>query len=472
MRETIRFRLTLWYVAFLTVLLLLFAGIIAVVENRNEAIELDATLRAAAHAVARGPHSPDSLPRLDEIPRLLKAEHPDGGLYLRLSTPDGRLLRVAGDTRLAEQVAAPRSWHDSGTVATVSLPSGKRARVYREEQSASAWGKIRVEVGGVNRDHRELIRLLGAIALAAPPTLALAVLMGLFLAGRALQPMEAVTRTARSLSAGDLSRRIALPGPNDEIKRLADTFDAMLARLEAAFRSQQSFVADASHELRTPLTILQGHADLVLSDPHADIGQYRRAMEVMRSEVRRLSRLVASLLTLARADAGSLTVAPDWVDLAALCDDALAHLRPLAGTRTLAREGPSELLMLGDPDWLRQLLLNLIENAIRHTAPDGTIRIVIAHHGGSIHVEIRDDGSGIASEHLPHVMDRFYRADKARSRSQGGAGLGLPIARWIVEQHHGTIALESAPGIGTTARITLPAPREAQPESEAAEAPQ
>src|SRR5207248_4639895 len=131
-------------------------------------------------------------------------------------------------------------------------------------------------VAGTIRDHGELVRLLEGIALAVPPTLALAVLVGLFLAGRALQPMEAITRTAQELSAGDLSRRIALPGPNDEIKRLADTFDAMLARLETAFRSQQNFVADASHELRTPLTILKGHADLALTDPEADPEQRRR----------------------------------------------------------------------------------------------------------------------------------------------------------------------------------------------------
>src|SRR5262249_54192431 len=155
-------------------------------------------------------------------------------------------------------------------------------------------------------------------------------------AGGALRPMESIIRTAEELSAGDLSRRIALPGPNDEIKRLADTFDAMLARLEGSFRSQQSFVADASHELRTPLTILQGHADLALSDPDTEPQQLRRALEVVGAEVRRLSRVVASLFTLARADAGSLAVALEPVDLAALCEETIYRLRPLAGTRTLA----------------------------------------------------------------------------------------------------------------------------------------
>src|SRR5262249_16765303 len=149
--------------------------------------------------------------------------------------------------------------------------------------------RFRVEVAGVMSDHRELARLLEGMVLAAPLTLGLAVVVGLFLAGRALRPMEAVTRTARELSAGDLSRRIALPGPNDEIKQLADTFDAMLARLETAFRSQQNFVADASHELRTPLTILKGHADLALSDAEADPEQRRRALEVISGEARRLS---------------------------------------------------------------------------------------------------------------------------------------------------------------------------------------
>jgi heavy metal sensor kinase len=317
--------------------------------------------------------------------------------------------------------------------------------------------RYRVEVAGETRDHRELARLLEGIGLAAPFTLGLAVLFGLFLAGRALQPMESVIRTARELSAGDLSRRIALLGPNDEIKRLADTFDAMLARLETAFRSQQSFVADASHELRTPLTILQGHADLVLSDPEASPEEFQRAMAVVSAEARRLSRIVESLLTLARADAGSLTVAAEPVDLAGIAQETLSRLRPLAGPRTLAYDGPSELIAAGDPDWLRQLLLNLIENAIHHTGPDGEVRIIARGRGARVLLEVWDDGCGIAPQHLPHVFDRFYRVDKSRSRAHGGAGLGLAIARWIVEQHRGTIALISRPGAGTTVRVTLPA---------------
>jgi heavy metal sensor kinase len=460
MRESIRVRLTLWYTGFLTALLILFSGIVAVVELRNEAIELDAALRAAARAAARRLQRSEPASHLEEIVRLVEAEHPGGGLYLRLFDSGGRLVHVVGNRRLGQQVALPRAWPATGVAETVQLASGEGVRVYRETWTDPAGGRIRVEAGGVSRDHQELIRLLEAIALAAPPTLAVAVVMGLFLAGRALRPMDLVRKTAQELGAGDLSRRIALGGPNDEIKRLADTFDGMLARLEASFRSQQRFVADASHELRTPLTILQGHADLVLSDPEAGLPHYRRALEVVSTEVHRLSRLVASLLTLARADAGSLTVAPEWIDLTALCEDTLTHLRTLAGTRQLACEGPSELIVAGDPLWLRQLLLNLVENAIQHTAPDGTIRITTGLNQNRVCLTVRDDGSGIEPEHLPHVLDRFYRSDKARSRARGGAGLGLAIVQWIVAQHHGTIALESTPGVGTAVLITLPVPRE------------
>jgi signal transduction histidine kinase len=496
MRETIRVRLTLWYAGFLAALLLVFAGIVAAAEHRNETIELDAMLRATARGAEKWLQPSVSVQHLQEITELAGAGHPEELLCLRLITPDGRPLRIIGDARLARQIPIAHSWPVEGVAETVRLSSGERVRVYRETQSRDARRKIRVEAVGVNSDHRELVRLLGAIALAAPPMLGLAVLMGLFLAGRALQPMEAVTRTARELSAGDLSRRIALPGPNDEIKQLADTFDAMLTRLEAAFRSQQSFVADASHELRTPLAILQGHADLALSDPHEDPRQCRRALEVVSAEVRRLSRMVASLLTLARADAGSLTVLSEPVDLMELCEETLCRMRPLAGARTLACEGPSTLVTLGDADWLRQLLLNLIENAIHHTAPDGQIRVAMALSGSntllgaktapaggpymtrsntllgattapaggpfltgeSVRVEVRDDGCGIASEHLPHLFDRFYRVDKARSRAHGGAGLGLSIARWIVERHGGAIQITSQPGVGTVVVVRLPAP--------------
>jgi heavy metal sensor kinase len=458
MGETIRVRLTLWYASFLAGLLLVFAGIVTMAELRNEAIELDATLRTAA--VAAGELlEPDELgdppPQLSE---LIGAERIARLLYVRLLSVEGRPLKLVGDARLARQVPLPRHWPVSGVFRTLALPGGGSARIFREERLDANGRPFRVEVVGIIRDHHELERLLRSIALAAPPTLGLAVLMGLFLAGRALQPMEAITRTAQQLSAGDLSRRIGLSGPSDEIKRLADTFDAMLGRLEASFRSQQSFVADASHELRTPLTILQSHADLALSDPAADPSQCRRALEVVSAEVRRLTRVVASLLTLARADAGSLVVATEPVDLAELCEETLRRLRPLAGQRTITYQGPPELLIEGDADWLRQLLMDLVENAMHHTPVDGSIRITGKLAGDTVRVEVRDDGCGIAAEHLPHLFDRFYRVDKSRSRARGGAGLGLSIARWIVERHRGTIELRSQLGVGTTVVIALPAP--------------
>jgi heavy metal sensor kinase len=458
MRETIRVRLTLWYVGFLAMLLLIFAGIVAAAQLRNEAQELDGTLRAAALAAQKPLAARGAELRAGEEDDPAEGGQTEDLLYVRFLTPDGHILKIAGNARLAREAPLPRRWPAEGALETVSFPSGERVRVYRGLLRVDAGRTVRVEAAGVSQDYRELERLLAGIALAAPPTLGLAVLMGLFLAGRALRPMEAITDTARELSAGDLSRRIALRGPNDEIKRLADTFDAMLARLEAAFRSQQSFVADASHELRTPLTIVQSHTDLALSDPQADVQQCRQTLAVVSAEVRRLSRVVTGLLTLARADAGHLNVSPGPVDLADLCEETLRRLRPLAAARTLAYEGAPELVVDGDADWLRQLLLNLVENAIHHTAPDGAIRLITHREEDEIRLEVRDNGCGIAPEHLPHLFDRFYRVDKARSRARGGAGLGLSIARWIVEQHGGTIRLVSEPRAGTEVVVTLPAP--------------
>jgi signal transduction histidine kinase len=455
MGETIRVRLTLWYVGFLAALLLVFAGIVTAAELRNEAIELDSTLRTAARGAPELLEPADPNEPQEGISALADGEHHVSLLYARVLTPEGKLLKVVGNSDLARGVPPPGVWPVPGAAHTARLPSGARFRVYRVTEFGPGGRPVRVELAGVTSDHRELERLLEGIALAAPPTLGLAVLMGLFLAGRALQPMEAVTKTARELGAGDLSRRIALRGPNDEIKRLADTFDGMLGRLEASFRSQQSFVADASHELRTPLTILQSHADLSLSDPASDPRQCRQALEVVSAEARRLSRVVAGLLTLARADAGSLPVACEPVDLAELCEETLCRVRPLAGERALAYDGPPELLVDGDPDWLRQLLLNLVENAIHHTGPDGTIRFTGQRREAGIRLEISDDGCGIAREHLPHLFDRFYRVDKARSRARGGAGLGLSIAAWIVKQHGGAIELITQPDAGTTAVVTL-----------------
>ncbi len=239
--------------------------------------------------------------------------------------------------------------------------------------------------------------------------------------------------------------------------RLARTFDEMIARLDDAFRRQRQFTADASHELRTPLTAIKGQVEVALDQPR-DADAYRAVLRGVNAEVDRLIRLVGSLLTLARADAGQIPLARDTVDVAELVNGAVEGVRSTARQRHIALTvdiGPIVVLH-ADEDLLLQLLLNLLDNALKHTPPGGQVRVGWRVRAGQLALPVGDTGPGIAPEHLPRIFDRFYRADPARDRAAGGAGLGLAIGRWIAEAHGGTVAATSAPGAGAVFTICLP----------------
>lgn len=276
-------------------------------------------------------------------------------------------------------------------------------------------------------------------------------------AGRALQPVSTLTEAAGAIARSrGFSRRVPLGGRRDELGRLAATFNEMLASLEQAYRSQERFVSDASHELRAPLTVIQGNLELLERQPDMPAEARREAIAEASREAHRLARLVGELLALARADAG-FTLRRRRVELDRVLLEVLGEARHLARGQRLELGALQPLAVQGDPDSLKQLLLILVDNALKYTPPGGSVSLALLRHGASAEVLVTDTGVGILPEALPRVFDRFYRADPARGRDPGGSGLGLPIARWIVEQHGGTIALESEPGRGTTVRVRLPA---------------
>jgi heavy metal sensor kinase len=280
---------------------------------------------------------------------------------------------------------------------------------------------------------------------------------GIFLAGRALAPVDRITRAARRIEANDLSQRLQLDLPDDELGRLATAFDEMIDRLDQAFQRQRRFTADASHELRTPLAVIRSQLDVALARRRSP-EYYQRLLDSLREETERLSGLVESLLMLARADAGQALTLRE-VDLEEIAAETVArvatqmHEHGLELGVTIQPIGQAR----GDAVWLSQLLLNLLDNALRHTPPGGQVALTLqpAEHGAQITVS--DTGEGIAPEHLPRLFERFYRIDKARSRTAGGAGLGLAICNWVARAHHGRLDVESTPGQGTTFTLWLPA---------------
>jgi signal transduction histidine kinase len=285
--------------------------------------------------------------------------------------------------------------------------------------------------------------------------------VGWVVAGRVLAPIGRITAVARDIQATDMSRRIRLPGPEDELKQLADTFDAMLARLDAAFGAQRQFVADASHELRNPLAIIRTNADVALADPDASPDELRQTIATVKRAGDRMSLLVDDLLALARRQQPTLEHEP--VDLGAAVAEASDDFMVPAETRdiVLDRAIAPGVVVTGDREALKRVVANLLDNAVR-LAPAGTrIRLATGSEGNRAWIAVADEGPGISPEDQPHVFDRFWRADKARARADGGAGLGLAIVRQVVESHGGEVRLHSKVGVGSSFVVWLPIARPA-----------
>ena len=306
-----------------------------------------------------------------------------------------------------------------------------------------------------NERSLDLLRTNSLWALLALFLISLAV--GWFTAGWVLAPIERITEVAKEIQATDLSRRIELGGPQDELRDLADTFDDMLGRIDDAFESQKQFIHEASHELRNPLAVIQTNLDVTLGDPTATTDDLRHTLEVIQRSSQRMNRLVDDLLVYARK--GSLSVVRESVDLSTLVHDLVAEFRVPAETDgiTLLESSAPGLWVDGDRDALRQALANLLANAIRLSPSGSTVRVRGGRHDLWVWMAVEDDGPGIAPEDHEAVFQRFWRGEAGGGRSEGRSGLGLTIVRQIAEAHSGEVKLVSEPGVGSAFAIWLPA---------------
>jgi heavy metal sensor kinase len=461
----IRARLTAWYAGLLAIILLVLGGTLyaafahALWSHAQDTLRTRATQLVSFVETADGSHEdttffdvadPAVVERFSTGGVLIQIRNKDGhvinqspALTGRTLTPTGTALRALGGAVLVDRSVV----NGVGPVLVYTAPITHHGTPIGVAQVATPIAPITESL-----ERLRWLLIVGAVA-----ALAVAGGGGYLLASLALGPIDRITATARAIGATTLGRRLRLGGPNDEVRRLAQAFDEMLDRIDETLDRERRFTADAAHELRTPLTILKGELEVALRRERSPEA-YREAMESMAQEVDRLVRLTDDLLTLARADAGGAPLEQEAVSVDGLARWAAEHFQSAARGKgiTLDTSGPSALVVSGDSDRLRQLLTNLVDNAITYTPPGGRVRLTWDRDGSIARVAVIDTGTGIAPEDLPLVFDRFYRADRARARTSGGSGLGLPIAQWIVRAHGGRIAVESQPGRGTTVTVWLP----------------
>ena len=343
---------------------------------------------------------------------------------------------------------------------TILMPSGELLRVATRRTRGHDGEDFYVRLGhSLAALQQARKRLLLVFGIAIPLALLLSSFGGLVLANQALRPVDRITKAAEQIAAGDLSERVPVSQKMDELGRLASTFNYMISRLQAAFERQKQFTSDASHELRTPLAVMRGELEIALRRERSP-EEYQRTLGSNLEEIIRLSRLVEDLLMLARADAGRVELRCEPVNLSALCQNTTEYISPLAEQReqTLAYQPIRETITINaDQQRIKQLLLNLLDNAIKYTEHGGTITLSLTTENQHAVLAVADTGRGIPAEDVPHVFERFFRRSaKTSDRSASGSGLGLSIVKWIVDAHGGSIDVQSKVGAGTTFTVRLP----------------
>jgi signal transduction histidine kinase len=450
-RFGIRARLAIVYAVLAGTLVVGVLATVALVERRDHAQALRDDARAAALQllVAAGRDGDaeeasrsaaaytDERRRVDAL--LLVA--------IRDATPVVNRTEALGLVPLIGDVGGQRTTLDGHTYQAWVLKSGRRTAI------------AALPTAPAQRELESFFRRLLQIGVLG---LVLTVAAAWFTAHRLLAPLARVADGAARISAGDLDQRVSDPRYHHEIAQVATAIDAMLARLEEAFARQQRFVHDASHELRTPLTIARGHLEVLQlqRDPSPD--EVRATIDLAIAELTRMGHMVDGLLTLARMEEEGGVVRPQAVPVRGLVERAVRRAAPIADGRTISATvaDAADVDVVGDAGALDGVLLNLVTNAVRHTGDAGRIELSAERSADTVRIAVADDGEGIEPDFLPHVFDRFSRADGARQRDTGGVGIGLAIARLAVEAHGGTIDVASQLGVGTTFTITLPVRRE------------
>ena len=453
---TVRWRLTLWFGGALAAVLLAFGGLTYAIMRQHLLEGVDAGLHEELSDVLSEVHKGGD--REAMLGWLVRRFGRHEGFDFQVTTPTGD--RIFANLRLGDQrlPVPPINPADEGAVYdTFSVPQAGRYRIVTRP-TAGPGGLLVLQVArSLEAFDHELAELLLALLVAGPVAFLLTTGGGYFLARRALAPVEQMTAAANEIDAAKFHQRLEIVNPHDELGNLARTLNGMLDRLERSFDEMRRFTADASHELRTPLAVIRSEAEIALGHPLNDVEKQDLLGNIL-EECQRLTWITDQLLTLCRQDAGVSQLSRESVDLAELVRGVAETMRPLAESKAqrLTTEANGAVLIKGDPVRLRHVIYNLLDNAIKYTPLQGTVNVSLTVRDSLARLVVADTGIGIPPEHLPHVFERFYRVDKARSRAEGGAGLGLCIVQSIVAAHGGSVEMASQPGSGTQCIVEIP----------------
>lgn len=482
--RSLRFKLTLWYVLILGFLLISFSTLLYLTLSRSLYRDVDHKLRALAELIALESTSSSSKFGFSNIDQTLEASMnlKPIGKFIQVLDESGRIGRTSENLK-SIQLPISLNALRNGSKGLITYETNRSIRntplriitypVKEQNQVAKM-----IQVASSLEDVEDALNTLMLILMVTVPSvLLIASLGGLFLANKALKPVDRITQTARMITSQNLNQRIQTLKVKDEISRLIDTFNDMISRLDQSFRQVKQFTTDASHELKTPLTILKGEVEVALRKKR-EPQEYEQILESNLEEIDRMTKIVDDLLLLSKADIGEIRLNRENIDLNRFISGLTEQMKILAQpknirieTSNLQESGEQEIHIWGDALRMRELFINLIDNGIKYTEPGGAILITLAKETNGCatpampqdqpikryaKITVADTGIGIAKEDQEKIFNRFFRVDKARSREQGGSGLGLSICKWIVEAHQGEITVESEPGKGSAFIVRLP----------------
>ena len=454
-RWPIRIRLTAWYFGVSAVTFVVFGTAAYFAMRRSIETTVDESLRDRAAGVRElmTRMLPEGSERVADELREHSELREEGDLS-QVSDEEGHWIYRSS---LMEHYEVPMAQAGTPTFVTLRLKEMPLRLLTRDDRLDDRTYHIQV-AAPMDDFYDALAHFKWELCLLSPVLLVIASAGGYWMSRRALLPVDEITQAAQKISHKNISSRLAIPQSRDELQRLSETLNDMLERLEAAFNRIAQFTADASHELRTPVALMRTTAELALRRPRQDT-EYREALSQILREVERTAVLIEKLMLLARADSGAEALRFAPVDLTENLREACRQGHTLADAKQIRFQEQtcgSPTFVEGDAHALERLFLILLDNAVKYTQPGGQVAASLSHSDGFAVFEIRDTGIGIGQEDLPHIFERFYRADKARSREMGGVGLGLSIGQWIAQAHGGGIEVESVIGQGSVFRVRLP----------------